>query len=209
MPESSDEAPDPRQAMEAQFQELAQELLRTVELAGKLGWTDFDFDVDPFDPFLDDIEGILAEGQATPEQMSALLATPMDRHVTLPVRLKLLREVERKIAGEMRLDVRGEAATVVKALHHLPLRPSTIGLLWKLYPPYIVGRLRERRKQMSREEMDRTAELAALEDAFASDKGDAGDARKLDLPALERLLFGWESKPPSNLETARAIVTAA
>src|SRR5688572_6857583 len=209
MTDADDEAPDPRQMMDEQYQRLAQELLRTVDLAEKLNWTEFDFDVDFFDPSLDDIEGVLASGQATPDQMSALLASPMDRHVTLPVRLKLLREVERRIAGEMRLDVRGEAGTVVKALHHLPLRPSTIGLLWKLYPPYIVGRLRERRKQMSREETDRTAELAALEDAFASDKGDSGDARKLDLPALERLLFGWESKPPSNLETARALVAAA
>jgi len=209
MTESADEAPDPQQAMEAHFQEMAQELLRTVELAGKLGWTDFDFEADPFDPFLDDIEGILAEGQATPEQMSGLLATPMDRHVTLPVRLKLLHEVERKMAGELRLDVRAEAATVVKALHHLPLRASTIGLLWKLYPPYIISRLRERRRIMAGEETDRPAELAALEDAFASGKGAAGDAGKLGLPALERLLFGWQTQPPSNIETARALVAAA
>src|SRR5262247_1748111 len=144
MPESSDEAPDPREALNAQFQELAQELLRTVDLSEKLGWTEFDFEVDPFDPFLDDIEAILAEGRATPEQMSALLGPAMDRHVTLAVRLKLLRETERRIASEVRLDVRSQSATVVKAFHHLPLRASTIGLLWKLYPPYVVTTLRKR-----------------------------------------------------------------
>src|SRR5687768_7271067 len=105
MTESADEAPEARQAMEEQYQQLAQELLRTVDLAEKLAWSEFDFEVDPFDPFLDDIEGVLSEGRATPEQMSALLATPMDRHLALPVRLKLLREVERRIASEMRLDV--------------------------------------------------------------------------------------------------------
>ncbi|HKS17272.1 MAG TPA: hypothetical protein VJU16_08160, partial [Planctomycetota bacterium] len=209
MAESADEAPDPRQMMEEQYQQMAQELLRTVDLAEKLAWSEFDFDVDPYDPSLDDIEGILAEGRATPEQMSALLAPSMDRHVTLPVRLKLLHEVERRIGAEVRLDVRGEAGTVVKALHHLPLRASTIGLLWKLYPPYIVGRLRERRKEMAREDADRSAEAAAREDAFASGKGNAADAGKLTLPELERILFGWEAAPPTDVETARAVLTAA
>src|SRR5262245_49915180 len=167
MTDSADEAPDPRQMMEEQFQRLAQELLRTVDLAEKLGWTEFDFEVDFFDPFLDDIEGVLAQGQATPDQMSALLASPMDRHLTLPVRLKLLRELERRVAGEVRLDVRSEAGTVIKALHHLPLRASTIGLLWKLYPPHVVARLRDRRRMMAGEESDRSAEAAAREDGFA------------------------------------------
>jgi len=208
-PTADDEAPDPRLAMDQQYQELAQELLRTVGLAEKLAWSEFDFEVDPYDPALDDIEGFLAEGRATPEQMSALLAPAMDRHVTLPVRLKLLREVERRIAAELRLDVRSEGATVVKALHHLPLRASTIGLLWKLYPPYVVARLKERRQELMREESDRSAEAAAREDAMASGKGDAADARKLTLPELERILFGWETAPPANVETAKAIVAAA
>jgi len=194
MTDSADEAPDPRQLMEEQYQRMAQELLRTVELAEKLNWSEFDFEVDFFDPFLDDIEGVLSQGQATPEQMSSLLASPMDRHLTLPVRLKLLREVERRIAGEMRLDVRGEAGTVAKALHHLPLRASTIGLLWKLYPPHVVARLRERRKMLAGEETDRTAEAAAREEGFAAGKGDPADARKLTLPELERLLFGWRRR---------------
>jgi hypothetical protein len=209
MSPSADEAPDPREAINEQYQAMAQELLRTVELSEKLAWTEFDFEVDPFDPALDDIEGFLAQGRATPEQMSALLAPAMDRHLTLPVRLKLLREVERRIAAEMRLDVRSEAATVIKALHHLALRASTIGLLWKLYPPYVIARLRERRKELAREETDRSAEAAAREDGFASGKGDAADAAKLALPELERILFGWESSPPANVETARALVTAA
>jgi hypothetical protein len=209
MPESSDEAPDPREALNEQFQELAQELLRTVDLSEKLGWSEFDFEVDAFDPFLDDIESLLAEGRASPEQMSALLAPAMDRHVTLPVRLKLLRETERRIANEVRLDVRSQAATVVKAFHHLPLRASTIGLLWKLYPPYIVGKLRSRRAEMSREESDRSAEAAQREDAFAAGKADAADAKKLALPEIERLLFGWEQAAPKNLEAARAVLAAA
>ncbi|HZL70912.1 MAG TPA: hypothetical protein VFC86_00530, partial [Planctomycetota bacterium] len=209
MTDSADEAPDPRQMMEEQYQRMAQELLRTVELAEKLNWSEFDFEVDFFDPFLDDIEGVLSQGQATPEQMSSLLASPMDRHLTLPVRLKLLREVERRIAGEMRLDVRGEAGTVAKALHHLPLRASTIGLLWKLYPPHVVARLRERRKMLAGEETDRTAEAAAREEGFAAGKGDPADARKLTLPELERLLFGWEATPPPNPEIARALAAAA
>ncbi len=195
--------------MADQFEELARELLRTVELAEKLAWTEFDFEVDAFDPALDDIEGFLAEGRATPEQMSALLAPAMDRHVTLAVRLKLLREVEHRIAAELRLDVRGEAATVVKALHHLPLRASTIGLLWKLYPPYVVSRLKERRKELAREESDRTAEAAAREEAFATGKGSVADAGKLTLPELERILFGWESAPPANADIGRALAAAA
>jgi hypothetical protein len=209
MAEGSDEPPDARQALNDQYQELAQELLRTVDLSEKLGWTEFDFDVDPFDPFLDDIETLLAQGQATPEQMSAILAPALDRHLTLPVRLKLLREVERRISNEMRLDVRAQGATVVKALHHLPLRGSSIGLLWKLYPPYVVSRLQQRRRTLAGEESGRSAEDAAREDAFAAGKGDVADAAKLGLPAIERILFGWESAPPSNIPAARAIVAAA
>src|SRR5262245_58194203 len=209
MASPSDEAPDPQQALNDQFQELAQELLRTVDLSGKLNWTEFDFEVDFFEPHLDDIETILAEGRATPEQMSALLAPAMDRQVTLPVRLKLLREVERRMASEMRLDVRAQAGTVVKALHHLPLRASTIGLLWKLYPPYVITRLRERRAEMAREESERSAEAIAREEAFATGKGTPADAAKLSLPEIERILFGWESAAPADVETAKAVVRAA
>ena len=209
MSQSADEVPDPRQAMDEQLQGMAQELLRTAELSEKLAWTEFDFDVDPFDPALDDIESFLAEGRATPEQMSALLAPAMDRHFTLSVRMKLMHEVERRIASEMRLDVRGEAATVLKALHHLPLRASTIGLLWKLYPPYVIMRLRQRRKELMGEESGRSAEDAAREDSFASGKGESADVKKLGLPELERILFGWESNPPTNAEMARALVAAA
>jgi hypothetical protein len=208
MASTSDEAPDPRQALEEHYQELAQELLRTVDLSEKLGWTQFDFEVDPFDPFLDDIESILAEGRAGPEQMSALLSPAMDRHLTLPVRLKLLRDLERRVASEIRLDVRGQAATVVKALHHLPLRASSIGLLWKLYPPYIITRLRDRRKELMAEESNRTAEAIARESAFAAGKGSAADASKLSIPELDRLLFGWEAAPPTQPDVAVALVKA-
>src|SRR5258705_4319175 len=164
MAHASDEAQDPRQAMDDQLQNMAQELARTADLAALPGWSEFDFEIDRFDPRLDDLESVLAGGRATSEQLSALLAPAMDSHVTLPVRLKLLREVERRIAGELRLDVRSQGVTVLKALHHLSLRASSIGLLWKLYPPQVLNRLRERRQELAREESDRTAAEAALEE---------------------------------------------
>jgi hypothetical protein len=208
MPHASDEAQDPRQEMEDQLQGMAQELLRTADLAALLGWSDFDFEIDLFDPRLDDLESVISEGRATSEQLSALLAPAMDGHVTLPVRLKLLREVERRIAGEVRLDVRSQGVTVIKALHHLPLRASSIGLLWKLYPPQVLNRLRERRQELAREESNRSAEEAALEDPFMSGQGDLATVKKLALPALERILFGWESSPPSDPAVARELIAA-
>jgi len=208
MAHASDEAQDPRQAMDDQLQNMAQELLRTADLAALLGWSEFDFEIDGFDPRLDDLESVLAGGRATSEQLSALLAPAMDSHVTLPVRLKLLKEVERRIAGEVRLDVRSQGVTVLKALHHLPLRASSIGLLWKLYPPQILNRLRARRQEMSREESDRTSEEAALEEQFLAGKEDLASVKKLGLPALERILFAWESSPPADPAVARELIAA-
>src|SRR5258705_798592 len=124
MAHASDEAQDPRQAMDDQLQNMAQELLRTADLAAQLGWSEFDFEIDRFDPRLDDLESVLAGGRATSEQLSALLAPAMDSHVTLPVRLKLLREGERRIASEVRLDGRSQVWTVLDGLHDHSLRAS-------------------------------------------------------------------------------------
>jgi hypothetical protein len=208
MGRADDEAPDPNRELQDQLQGMARDLLRTADLPPKLGWSDFDFGVDPYDPTLDDLEGVLASGRAAPEQISTLLAPALDRHVTLPVRLGLLRELERRAAGEVRLDVRTEVSTVVKALHHLPLRASALGLLWKLYPPYMLQRLRDRREALAREESERPADRIALEEALAAGRGDAAAARALDLPALERLLFGWESAPPPDPALAKELIAA-
>ena len=209
MGRAGDEAPDPGPGVQDQLQGMARELLRTADLPPKLGWTGFDFEVDLHDPTLDDLEGVIASGRAAPEQVSTLLAPALDRHLTLPVRLKLLHELERRAADEVRLDVRGEAATVVKALHHLPLRASALGLLWKLYPPYMLQRLGERRQAQAREESERPAELIALEEALAAGRGDDAAARRMDLPALERILFGWESAPPADPALAKELIAAA
>ncbi len=61
---------------------------------------------------------------------------------------------------------------------------------------------------MAREESERDAESTAREESFASGKADPGDAGKLTLPELERLLFAWETHPPQNLEMARALAGA-
>src|SRR5258705_14004163 len=129
MAHASDEAQDPRQAMDDQLQNMAQELLRTADLAAQLGWSEFDFEIDRFDPRLDDLESVLAGGRATSEPLSALLAPAMDSHVTLPVPLKLLRQVERRIASEVRLDDRSPGVAGVTGLHPLRPRASSIGLL--------------------------------------------------------------------------------
>src|SRR5262245_28402245 len=128
----NDEAPDPRALLQEQAQQMAQELLRTADVPGKLGWTSFDFEIDPFDPYVDDLAGMISQGQATREMVSSLLGLSIDRHVPLASRLKLLRELEKRGAAEVRLDVRGQVSKVAEALQHLSLPLSSIGLAWAL-----------------------------------------------------------------------------
>src|SRR6185503_19626108 len=116
----SDEAVDPHLLLQQQAEEMARELIRTIELGPKLQWNEFDFEVDLFDPTLDDLEGVLSQGQRPDQAVISLICTAgLGRHFTPKIRLRLLHELTSRLGGEVRLDVREQARTLMKALHHL------------------------------------------------------------------------------------------
>lgn len=191
---------------------MSRELLETADLGEKLGWNEFDFEVDPDDPLLDDLEGLLATGQPAQEALSSLFMMGLERHVGLPMRLKLLHELERRLAGEVRLDVRAQGATVLRALQHLALPVTSIGLVWHLYPPYMVARLQERLRRADEEEARRTSVETALEEELKAGTGDVAALASVEeraLPVLERILLGWSRQPPPNLALAKSLIELA
>lgn len=207
-----DEAPDPRAELQETAERMAQDLMRTAELAEKLRWADFDFEVDRYDPYLDDLEAFLTSGQATRELISQLIAHCLSRHLTLDVRHKALLETEKRLASEVRLDVRQLGQVAIRGLQHLTLPATSLGLLWQLYPRYVTRRLQERRAEMGRESADRSAAESALADALASGKGDPAELKAMGAKAagvLEDVLWGWAEKAPENAETAKRLVAMA
>ncbi len=191
---------------------MAQELMRTAELPPKLGWTHFDFKVDAYDPYLDDLESFLASGQASKELLSSLLSHSLERHVTVAVRHQLMLEIEKRLVAEVRLDLRQLGQAAIRAMHHLQLPLSSVGLAWQLYPRYLTGRIQERRQDLGREASERSAEESALADALSSGKGDPAALAKSGARALgilEQVLWGWVEKAPPDGEVARKLVALA
>ncbi len=204
MPPASDEPEDPRAALQREAQQMAQRLMRTSDLPPKLGWEDFDFRVDPFDPLLDDLEQVVASGRKDNETVQAIIQIGLERHLTLPVRHALFVELQSRLRSEVRLDVRQDAGTVTRALQQLSLPAQSIGLVWALYPRHLMTRLRDRHIAYKDEDLSLSAEEHALEEKADPAAIAAMGARARIL--VDRVIRGWQDKPPASPDAGRAIV---
>ncbi len=211
MSPAADEPSDPRVHLQRQAQEMMQQLMRTSELPGRMGWTDFDFGVSPFDPLLDDLEQIVSSGQRDNETVTALLQIGLQRHITLEVRHALLVELERHLGSEIRLDIREQAGHVLRALQQLQLPAQSIGIIWGLYPQHLMARLKDRHLAYRGEESEMTAADHAKVDALAAGTGDLAQLDALGdkgMPLVDRVMRSWAHKSPSD-EAAKAICSRA
>lgn len=155
-------------APDGQDQEVERRLIdlkATFQLPDRLGWKSFDFEVDLFDPVIDDVVDLAKDGweQAPPEQLTVRMAFGMERHVTLRLRDRLaaaLEEARKKgVGGRTRQLI----AAALAGLEDLQMKPILIGCLHPLYQGYILGRVQQRLDFQREERSGTAAELAAYE----------------------------------------------
>jgi len=209
----TDEPVDPRALMQQQAQAIAVELLRTAELAPKLQWEEFDFAVDLFDPTCEDFAALLQAGErVNREAASLVLGQGIERHFTLPVRFRLIAEIGRRIGSDMRLDLREQGRSLMRALHNLSIPGRSVGLCLELYPRHLISRLQERQRLYGNENRDRSIDDDKFIESLVAGTGDLAKLSTMGdsvQGALEKALLSPDDRTPPKPVLIAMIAEAA
>jgi hypothetical protein len=170
-------APAP-ESQDDSYERFLNDLKATFNLPERLGWSSFDFEVDLFDPLIDDVLELVKEGweKADPTRLTVRMALGLERHATLRLRDRLagaLEEVAQKGAGGRSRQL---IATAVAGLEDQRVKPMLIGCLHPLYQGYIFDRMKLRLDQQREELRTMEAGLADYERfVAANDQGGLRD----------------------------------
>jgi hypothetical protein len=170
-------APAP-ESQDDSYERFLNDLKATLNLPERLGWNSFDFEVDLFDPLIDDVLELVKEGweKADPTRLTVRMALGLERHATLRLRDRLagaLEEVAQKGAGGRSRQL---IATAVAGLEDQRVKPMLIGCLHPLYQGYIFDRMKLRLDQQREELRTMEAGLADYERfVAANDQGGLRD----------------------------------
>jgi|GEM_PF-3699377 len=160
----------PRGLDDARLERVQLQVIGTMDLPAKLDWTDFDFEVDLFDPVLDDLHELIAEAKEGPsdEDLLLLVAKGLVRHTTLEVRARCAEELERRLASIKSRKVVEDGELAMGALVDEDWPAPSIGLLLNLYNKYILHRLLARGDRIVEEE--RALDTSLVQQAQAAAK---------------------------------------
>lgn len=128
---------------------LLQDLQETFTLPERLGWREFDFGADLYDPVVDDLLEFVGKGGAALDaeratRLTLRMAMGLERHATPEVRARAAGVLEDYLAKRPSSRVRELIRSAVTGLEDLEIRPALMGCLHSLYHDYVLRKADER-----------------------------------------------------------------